>query len=100
MYSLKHFRCVFFVQDKPILAQEPLVMEDVEPLMSQLNNWNFPIFTLMEKTNGKCGRILSQVRILKKPQRSKIQDELPQSSLLIKDINKNPTQLKTLFSSS
>ncbi|PWA24812.1 hypothetical protein CCH79_00010191, partial [Gambusia affinis] len=48
-------------EDKPILAQEPLVMEDLEPLMSQLNNWNFPIFTLMEKTNGKCGRILSQV---------------------------------------
>ncbi|XP_018521805.1 cGMP-inhibited 3',5'-cyclic phosphodiesterase 3A [Lates calcarifer] len=36
-------------------------MEDLEPLMSQLNNWNFPIFSLMEKTNGKCGRILSQV---------------------------------------
>ncbi|KAG7231126.1 hypothetical protein INR49_027166 [Caranx melampygus] len=36
-------------------------MEDIEPLMSQLNNWNFPIFSLMEKTNGKCGRILSQV---------------------------------------
>ncbi|XP_023271074.1 cGMP-inhibited 3',5'-cyclic phosphodiesterase A [Seriola lalandi dorsalis] len=48
-------------EDKPILAPEPLIMEDVEPLMSQLNNWNFPIFCLMEKTNGKCGRILSQV---------------------------------------
>ncbi|XP_071351421.1 cGMP-inhibited 3',5'-cyclic phosphodiesterase 3A-like isoform X2 [Trachinotus anak] len=48
-------------EDKPILAPEPLIMEDVEPLMSQLNNWNFPIFSLMEKTNGKCGRILSQV---------------------------------------
>ncbi|XP_026166752.1 cGMP-inhibited 3',5'-cyclic phosphodiesterase A isoform X2 [Mastacembelus armatus] len=48
-------------EDKPILAPEPLVMEDLEPLMSQLNNWNFPIFSLMEKTNGKCGRILSQV---------------------------------------
>uniref|UniRef100_A0A8C4HKS8 Phosphodiesterase n=1 Tax=Dicentrarchus labrax TaxID=13489 RepID=A0A8C4HKS8_DICLA len=48
-------------EDKPILAPEPLIMEDLEPLMSQLNNWNFPIFTLMEKTNGKCGRILSQV---------------------------------------
>lgn len=48
-------------QDKPILAPEPLVMDDLEPLMSQLNNWNFPIFSLMEKTNGKCGRILSQV---------------------------------------
>ncbi|MEQ2202793.1 hypothetical protein XENOCAPTIV_015937, partial [Xenoophorus captivus] len=48
-------------EDKPALAPEPLVMEDLEPLMSQLNNWNFPIFTLMEKTNGKSGRILSQV---------------------------------------
>ncbi|XP_029992296.1 cGMP-inhibited 3',5'-cyclic phosphodiesterase A isoform X3 [Sphaeramia orbicularis] len=48
-------------EDKPILAPEPLIMEDLEPLMSQLNNWNFPIFNLMEKTNGKCGRILSQV---------------------------------------
>ncbi|XP_029290368.1 cGMP-inhibited 3',5'-cyclic phosphodiesterase A-like isoform X2 [Cottoperca gobio] len=48
-------------EDKPILAPEPLVMEDLQPLMSQLNNWNFPIFSLMEKTNGKCGRILSQV---------------------------------------
>uniref|UniRef100_A0A672I4N0 Phosphodiesterase n=1 Tax=Salarias fasciatus TaxID=181472 RepID=A0A672I4N0_SALFA len=48
-------------EDKPILAPEPLLMEDLEPLMSQLNNWNFPIFTLMEKTSGKCGRILSQV---------------------------------------
>uniref|UniRef100_A0A4W6EBY5 Phosphodiesterase n=1 Tax=Lates calcarifer TaxID=8187 RepID=A0A4W6EBY5_LATCA len=48
-------------EDKPILAPEPLIMEDLEPLMSQLNNWNFPIFSLMEKTNGKCGRILSQV---------------------------------------
>ncbi|KAM7414835.1 hypothetical protein PAMA_019586 [Pampus argenteus] len=48
-------------EDKPILAPEPLIMEDLEPMMSQLNNWNFPIFSLMEKTNGKCGRILSQV---------------------------------------
>uniref|UniRef100_A0A8C2Z5L0 Phosphodiesterase n=1 Tax=Cyclopterus lumpus TaxID=8103 RepID=A0A8C2Z5L0_CYCLU len=53
--------CLHLSQDKPILAPEPLVMEDLEPLMSQLNNWNFPIFNLMEKTNGKCGRILSQV---------------------------------------
>ncbi|XP_061532219.1 cGMP-inhibited 3',5'-cyclic phosphodiesterase 3A-like isoform X2 [Phycodurus eques] len=48
-------------EDKPILAPEPLLMEGLEPMMSQLNNWNFPIFSLMEKTNGKCGRILSQV---------------------------------------
>uniref|UniRef100_A0A674DUT9 Phosphodiesterase n=1 Tax=Salmo trutta TaxID=8032 RepID=A0A674DUT9_SALTR len=48
-------------REKPQLAPEPLVMEDLEPLMSQLNHWNFPIFSLMEKTQGKCGRILSQV---------------------------------------
>lgn len=58
---LTAFHCVSLVQDKPILAPEPLIMEDLEPLMSQLNNWNFPIFSLMERTNGKCGRILSQV---------------------------------------
>lgn len=39
-------------------------MEGLEPLMSQINNWNFPIFHLVEKTNGKCGHILSQVRIV------------------------------------
>lgn len=61
-WALTTFHCASFVQDKPILAPEPLLMEDLEPLMCQLNNWNFPIFSLMEKTNGKCGRILSQVR--------------------------------------
>ncbi|XP_026799268.2 cGMP-inhibited 3',5'-cyclic phosphodiesterase 3A isoform X2 [Pangasianodon hypophthalmus] len=48
-------------ENKPILAPEPLVMEGLEPLMSQINNWNFPIFSLVEKTEGKCGRILSQM---------------------------------------
>ncbi|XP_046729283.1 cGMP-inhibited 3',5'-cyclic phosphodiesterase A isoform X2 [Silurus meridionalis] len=48
-------------ENKPILAPEPLVMESLEPLMSQINNWNFPIFSLVEKTNGKCGCILSQM---------------------------------------
>lgn len=48
-------------EEKAILAPEPLVMEGLEPLMSQINNWNFPIFNLVEKTEGKCGRILSQV---------------------------------------
>eukprot|EP00062_Callorhinchus_milii_P018332 gi/632971836/ref/XP_007902366.1/ PREDICTED: cGMP-inhibited 3',5'-cyclic phosphodiesterase A [Callorhinchus milii] len=48
-------------EDKPILAPEPLIMEGFEPLLSQLNNWNFPIFDLMELTGSKCGRILSQV---------------------------------------
>jgi len=44
------------------LAPEPLVMEGLEPLMCQINNWNFPIFSLVEKTHGRCGCILSQVR--------------------------------------
>ncbi|XP_076591038.1 cGMP-inhibited 3',5'-cyclic phosphodiesterase 3A-like isoform X2 [Chaetodon auriga] len=48
-------------EEKPILAQEPLVMPGLEPLMSQLNNWNFPIFSLVEKTQSKTGCILSQV---------------------------------------
>ncbi|KAK2847156.1 hypothetical protein Q5P01_010155 [Channa striata] len=48
-------------EDKPILALEPLVMPGLEHLMSQLNNWNFPIFSLVEKTHGKTGCILSQV---------------------------------------
>uniref|UniRef100_A0AAY4D418 Phosphodiesterase n=2 Tax=Denticeps clupeoides TaxID=299321 RepID=A0AAY4D418_9TELE len=48
-------------EDKAVLAPEPLVMEGLEPLMSQINNWNFPIFSLVEQAEGKCGRILSQV---------------------------------------
>ncbi|XP_030070093.1 cGMP-inhibited 3',5'-cyclic phosphodiesterase 3A isoform X2 [Microcaecilia unicolor] len=48
-------------EDKPILAPEPLVMEDLGPVMKELNTWNFPIFDLVEKTGKKCGRILSQV---------------------------------------
>nr|XP_033807477.1 cGMP-inhibited 3',5'-cyclic phosphodiesterase A isoform X2 [Geotrypetes seraphini] len=48
-------------EDKPILAPEPLVMEDLGPVMKELNSWNFPIFDLVEKTGKKCGRILSQV---------------------------------------
>ncbi|KAK1169268.1 cGMP-inhibited 3',5'-cyclic phosphodiesterase A-like isoform X1 [Acipenser oxyrinchus oxyrinchus] len=48
-------------EDKPILAAEPLVMEHLHPIMEQLNNWNFPIFDLVERTGGKCGCILSQV---------------------------------------
>lgn len=65
VFCSKHLHYLPFGQDKPVLAPEPLIMEDLEPLMSQLNNWNFPIFSLMEKTNGKCGRILSQVRLSK-----------------------------------
>ncbi|XP_053278095.1 LOW QUALITY PROTEIN: cGMP-inhibited 3',5'-cyclic phosphodiesterase 3A-like [Pleuronectes platessa] len=38
--------------DKPILALETLVMPGLEEsLNSQLNNWNFPIFSLVEKTH-------------------------------------------------
>ncbi|XP_025047597.1 cGMP-inhibited 3',5'-cyclic phosphodiesterase A isoform X3 [Alligator sinensis] len=48
-------------EDKPILAPEPLVMDNLDPLMEQLNSWNFPIFDLVEKIGKKCGRILSQV---------------------------------------
>ncbi|KAJ7329230.1 hypothetical protein JRQ81_015404 [Phrynocephalus forsythii] len=48
-------------EDKPILAPEPLIMDNLDPLMDQLNNWNFPIFDLVEKIGKKCGRILSQV---------------------------------------
>ncbi|XP_067915032.1 cGMP-inhibited 3',5'-cyclic phosphodiesterase 3A isoform X2 [Heterodontus francisci] len=48
-------------EDKPILAPEPLLMEGLELLFTELNNWNFPIFDLVEMTGSKCGRILSQV---------------------------------------
>uniref|UniRef100_A0A3Q1F977 Phosphodiesterase n=1 Tax=Acanthochromis polyacanthus TaxID=80966 RepID=A0A3Q1F977_9TELE len=47
--------------DKPILASEAPVTPALEPLMSQLVSWNFPIFSLVEKTHGKTGCILSQV---------------------------------------
>ncbi|XP_045144420.1 cGMP-inhibited 3',5'-cyclic phosphodiesterase A isoform X2 [Echinops telfairi] len=47
--------------DKPILAPEPLVMDNLDSIMDQLNTWNFPIFDLMEKIGKKCGCILSQV---------------------------------------
>lgn len=48
--------------DKPILAPEPLVMDNLDSIMDQLNTWNFPIFDLVENIGRKCGRILSQVR--------------------------------------
>uniref|UniRef100_A0A8C5WFP5 Phosphodiesterase n=1 Tax=Leptobrachium leishanense TaxID=445787 RepID=A0A8C5WFP5_9ANUR len=48
-------------EEKPLLAPEPLVMENIETLMGEINNWNFPIFHLVEKTGQKCGRILSQM---------------------------------------
>ncbi|XP_044126417.1 cGMP-inhibited 3',5'-cyclic phosphodiesterase B [Bufo gargarizans] len=38
-----------------------LLIEDQDELLQKMDNWNFPIFDLMEKTGGKCGRILSQV---------------------------------------
>ncbi|XP_053576597.1 cGMP-inhibited 3',5'-cyclic phosphodiesterase 3B isoform X2 [Bombina bombina] len=40
---------------------ELTLTEDQESLLEKLDNWNFPIFDLMEKTGGKSGRILSQV---------------------------------------
>ncbi|XP_017289577.1 cGMP-inhibited 3',5'-cyclic phosphodiesterase A [Kryptolebias marmoratus] len=50
-------------EDKPVSETESPVMPGLEPLMSQLNNWNFPIFSLVEKTHGKTGCILSQVSL-------------------------------------
>ncbi|EGW00574.1 cGMP-inhibited 3',5'-cyclic phosphodiesterase A [Cricetulus griseus] len=47
--------------DKPILAPEPLVMDNLDSIMDQLNTWNFPIFDLVENIGKTCGRILSQV---------------------------------------
>ncbi|XP_043938724.1 cGMP-inhibited 3',5'-cyclic phosphodiesterase B [Protopterus annectens] len=35
--------------------------EECESLMEELDNWNFPIFNLMEKMGGKTGEILRQV---------------------------------------
>uniref|UniRef100_A0A673W5V9 Phosphodiesterase n=1 Tax=Salmo trutta TaxID=8032 RepID=A0A673W5V9_SALTR len=49
------------IDTQPILAPEPLVMSELDPLMTQLNSWNFPIFNLVEKTHGRSGCILSQV---------------------------------------
>ncbi|KAM3832619.1 cGMP-inhibited 3',5'-cyclic phosphodiesterase 3A isoform 2-T2 [Vipera latastei] len=49
------------VEEKPILAPEPLIMDNLDPQMEQLNNWNFPIFDLVDKIGKRCGRILSQV---------------------------------------
>ncbi|XP_072248649.1 cGMP-inhibited 3',5'-cyclic phosphodiesterase 3A-like [Leuresthes tenuis] len=48
-------------KDEPISVPEALVMPGLEHLMSQINNWNFPIFSLVERTHGKAGCILSQV---------------------------------------
>ncbi|CAH2325462.1 cGMP-inhibited 3, 5 -cyclic phosphodiesterase B isoform X1 [Pelobates cultripes] len=38
-----------------------LLIENHDELLEKLDNWNFPIFDLMEKTGGKSGTILSQV---------------------------------------
>lgn len=51
----------FACQDKAVSDPEDVLMPELEPLMSQLNIWNFPIFSLVEKTRGKTGSILSQV---------------------------------------
>ncbi|KAM4675651.1 cGMP-inhibited 3',5'-cyclic phosphodiesterase 3A [Discoglossus pictus] len=48
-------------EDKPILAPDPLIIENVESLMGEINNWNFPIFDFVEKMGPRCGQILSQV---------------------------------------
>ncbi|XP_072312956.1 cGMP-inhibited 3',5'-cyclic phosphodiesterase 3A-like [Eucyclogobius newberryi] len=48
-------------EDKVIPAHEGPLLAGLGPLLNQINNWNFPIFNLVEKTNGKAGCILSQV---------------------------------------
>ncbi|KAM4617280.1 cGMP-inhibited 3',5'-cyclic phosphodiesterase 3B [Discoglossus pictus] len=40
---------------------ELLLIDDQDSLLEKLDNWNFPIFDLMEKTGGQTGRILSQI---------------------------------------
>ncbi|KAJ3591243.1 hypothetical protein NHX12_009189, partial [Muraenolepis orangiensis] len=48
-------------QDEASRPLEAVGLPDLEPLMGQLNSWNFPIFSLVDKTHGKTGCILSQV---------------------------------------
>ncbi|XP_063785492.1 cGMP-inhibited 3',5'-cyclic phosphodiesterase 3A isoform X2 [Pseudophryne corroboree] len=48
-------------EEKPILAPEPLIMDNLEKHMGEVNNWNFPIFDVVEITGQSCGRILSQM---------------------------------------
>ncbi|KAK0140409.1 cGMP-inhibited 3',5'-cyclic phosphodiesterase A [Merluccius polli] len=48
-------------EDKASMALEAVGLPDLEPLLGQLNSWNFPIFSLVDKTHGKTGCILSQV---------------------------------------
>ncbi|KAG8438448.1 hypothetical protein GDO86_008940 [Hymenochirus boettgeri] len=38
-----------------------MLIEDQDSLLEKLDNWNFPIFDLVDRTGGKNGRILSQV---------------------------------------
>ncbi|XP_069753731.1 cGMP-inhibited 3',5'-cyclic phosphodiesterase 3B isoform X2 [Narcine bancroftii] len=46
---------------KPDLLLHPMDTQNTELCMSKLNDWNFPIFELVEMTGGQSGRILSQV---------------------------------------
>ncbi|XP_030237423.1 cGMP-inhibited 3',5'-cyclic phosphodiesterase A [Gadus morhua] len=48
-------------KEKASQALEVVGLPDLQPLMAQLNSWNFPIFSLVDKTHGKTGCILSQV---------------------------------------
>ncbi|XP_040845001.1 cGMP-inhibited 3',5'-cyclic phosphodiesterase B isoform X2 [Ochotona curzoniae] len=43
------------------LSSELILLEDYESLIEKMNNWNFPIFELVEKMGERSGRILSQV---------------------------------------
>ncbi|XP_060694922.1 cGMP-inhibited 3',5'-cyclic phosphodiesterase 3B isoform X4 [Hemiscyllium ocellatum] len=45
----------------PELSVELIEGQGTDLCMEKLNNWNFPIFELVEMTGGQSGRILSQV---------------------------------------
>ncbi|XP_048828657.1 cGMP-inhibited 3',5'-cyclic phosphodiesterase B-like [Brienomyrus brachyistius] len=48
------------VESEEDFVLDPLLQEQ-EALMEAINNWNFQIFDLVERTGGKTGRILSYV---------------------------------------
>ncbi|XP_003341503.2 cGMP-inhibited 3',5'-cyclic phosphodiesterase 3B [Monodelphis domestica] len=57
----KHSKCPYEnaeVNEAHLL--ELILREDHDALIAKMNNWNFPIFEVMETMGGRSGRILSQ----------------------------------------
>ncbi|OCT83578.1 cGMP-inhibited 3',5'-cyclic phosphodiesterase B [Xenopus laevis] len=50
-------------RESQMKEESPLqeLIQEQDSLLGRLDNWNFPIFDLVERTGGKSGRILSQV---------------------------------------